>query len=236
MAFISLHETVLIPWWEIIQASPDSPGKAQVTPCSQNLVRVETATGSGARGPRRVPRACSVAAQPCASLALRRRWRLGVLEPGSPQRPRGLRVGARGRAAVGPALHQGRTGASGPSRRRPFSGRRCGRTRRSGSAMDPAGSARAAERSPVSALGPARLRGVGVGRREPVGSARAGLQWTRSRACGAASVRRCPRPAPPGSAAGGQRAVTLRTWGSGLSNLPSPEAQTGLLPDPTGSR
>lgn len=42
--------------------------------------------------------------------------------------------------------------------------------------MDPAGSARAAERSPVSAPGPARLQSVGVGRREPVGSARAGLQ------------------------------------------------------------
>lgn len=41
----------------------------------------------------------------------------------------------------------------------------------------------------------------------------------------AVSVRRCPRPAPPGSAAGGQRGVT-RTWGSGLSHLPSPEAQT----------
>lgn len=68
--------------------------------------------------------------------------------------PEALRVGARGRATVRPALHQGQTGASGPSRRRPFSGRRCGRTRRSGSAMDPAGSARAAERSPVSARGP----------------------------------------------------------------------------------
>lgn len=94
--------------------------------------------------------------------------------------PEALRVGARGRATVRPALHQGRTGASGPSRWRPFSGRRCGRTRRSGSAMEPAGSARAAERSPVSAPGPARLRGVEVGRREPVGSARAGLQRTQS--------------------------------------------------------
>lgn len=39
--------------------------------------------------------------------------------------------------------------------------------------MDPAGSARAAERSPVSAPGPARLQSVGVGRQEPVGSAAA---------------------------------------------------------------
>lgn len=56
-------------------------------------------------------------------------------------------------------------------------------------------------------------------------SRRAAADAERSGAYGAASVRRCPRPAPPGSAAGGQRGVT-RTWGSGLSRLPSGEAQT----------
>lgn len=30
--FYCMRQLVLIPWWEIIQASPDSHGKAQVTP------------------------------------------------------------------------------------------------------------------------------------------------------------------------------------------------------------
>lgn len=125
---------------------------------------------------RPVLRACSVTPQSCPSRLCS--GGTGGWSPATRSLPEAW-ASARGLAALRPA--PGWNGALGPSSRRPFSGRRCGRTRRSGSSMDPAGSAR--RRSPVSASGP-RVSG-----REP------GARGQRSGRAAAADAEPAEQPA-----------------------------------------